>query len=112
MTTCRRPWRRAATVLFALSAALAPAVASPAHAALAPAAAAAAAAHRALPEPPPLSVARDELADLPVAEPHSMEGYSRAKFPHWATQYGQCDTRVICTLGPGDSQEAGGRTEM
>ncbi|WP_443061066.1 GmrSD restriction endonuclease domain-containing protein [Streptomyces sp. NBC_00464] len=24
-----------------------------------------------------------------------MTGYSRAKFPHWATQYGQCDTREV-----------------
>ncbi|GAB7188991.1 HNH endonuclease family protein [Kitasatospora sp. Ki12] len=95
MTIPRRPWRRTATILLALSAALAPAVASPAQAATAPASVS----RRTLPEPPTLSVARDELADLPVAEPHSMEGYSRARFPHWATQYGQCDTRVICTVG-------------
>ncbi|MFE9573908.1 DUF1524 domain-containing protein [Streptomyces sp. NPDC006692] len=27
--------------------------------------------------------------------PHAMTGYSRAKFPHWAMQYGQCDTREV-----------------
>ncbi|MFE3526630.1 hypothetical protein ACFXOD_34555 [Streptomyces sp. NPDC059161] len=24
-----------------------------------------------------------------------MTGYSRAKFPHWAKQYGECDTREV-----------------
>ncbi|MFD7164864.1 hypothetical protein [Streptomyces violascens] len=24
-----------------------------------------------------------------------MTGYSRAKFPHWAGQYGECDTREV-----------------
>ncbi|MFI1971958.1 HNH endonuclease family protein [Streptomyces cinnamoneus] len=48
---------------------------------------------RDLPEPPPADVARDELAGLTVEAPHSMDGYSRAKFPHWIQQGNNCDTR-------------------
>ncbi|WP_372478804.1 HNH endonuclease family protein [Streptomyces griseocarneus] len=50
---------------------------------------------RDLPEPPPASVAREELAELVVEAPHSMDGYSRAKFPHWIKQMGSCDTREV-----------------
>ncbi|MEU4953041.1 HNH endonuclease family protein [Streptomyces lavendulae] len=53
------------------------------------------AARRDLPEAPPASVARTELAALTVDAPHSMAGYSRARFPHWAQQGQQCDTREI-----------------
>lgn len=74
-------------ILLSLTAVLGPAAV--------PAQAAPAASVRALPEPPPVDVARTELANLTVAEPHSMDGYSRAKFPHWAVQYGQCDTREV-----------------
>ncbi|MEU4584470.1 HNH endonuclease family protein [Kitasatospora aureofaciens] len=91
----RFEWRRVATLMSALAVAVLPA-AGPAYAqAAAPTATSASAAHRQLPEPPPVDVARDELAGLTVAEPHSMDGYSRAKFPHWAIQYGQCDTREV-----------------
>ncbi|WP_424216730.1 HNH endonuclease family protein (plasmid) [Streptomyces sp. BI20] len=38
-------------------------------------------------------VARTQLAALTVAEPRSMAGYSRARFPHWAEQGAKCDTR-------------------
>ncbi len=48
-----------------------------------------------LPEPPDADTARKELRDLEVAPPGSMAGYSRDKFPHWARQYGQCDTREV-----------------
>lgn len=104
-------WRRATTVLATLVLTALPA-AGPAFAGTTAPAAAATATHRTLPEPPPVDVARDELADLTVAEPHSMEGYSRTKFPHWAKQYGECDTRVICTAGSGDSRKASGSTAM
>ncbi|MFD7557421.1 HNH endonuclease family protein [Streptomyces sp. NPDC059835] len=50
---------------------------------------------RDLPEAPPAAVARTELAALTVDAPHSMAGYSRAKFPHWVQQGQQCDTREI-----------------
>ncbi|MGW2749178.1 GmrSD restriction endonuclease domain-containing protein [Streptomyces sp. NPDC001450] len=52
-----------------------------------------AAERRDLPEPPPADVVRKELDELNVSAPRSMAGYSRAKFPHWITQYGACDTR-------------------
>ncbi|MFJ2194077.1 DUF1524 domain-containing protein [Kitasatospora sp. NPDC087861] len=84
-------WRRATTVLATLALTTLPA-ASPAFA---DTAATATTAHRALPEPPSVGVARDELAGLTVAESHSMEGYSRTKFPHWIKQYGECDTREV-----------------
>ncbi|MFE3760565.1 HNH endonuclease family protein [Streptomyces sp. NPDC059104] len=50
---------------------------------------------RDLPEAPPASVARTELAALAVDAPHSMAGYSRARFPHWVQQGQQCDTREV-----------------
>ncbi|WP_425506481.1 HNH endonuclease family protein [Streptomyces rectiverticillatus] len=81
-------WRRAATAAaLCLSAVLAPAVL--------PASAAPPSAPRDLPEPPAVSAARVELADLTVEAPHSMAGYSRAKFPHWIKQMGTCDTREM-----------------
>uniref|UniRef100_A0AAU2VFX5 Uncharacterized protein n=1 Tax=Streptomyces sp. NBC_00003 TaxID=2903608 RepID=A0AAU2VFX5_9ACTN len=102
-----RGWLRAAIALVGFSAVLAPA--APASA-TAPTLTAQSSPElrRALPEPPPAEVARDELADLNVEAPHAMTGYSRAKFPHWARQYGECDTRVICMPGSGDSCEPGG----
>ncbi|MDF2269332.1 HNH endonuclease family protein [Streptomyces coacervatus] len=48
-----------------------------------------------MPEPPAAAVAIDELQTLTVEAPHPMTGYSRAKFPHWATQFGKCDTREV-----------------
>ncbi|MFE0042808.1 HNH endonuclease family protein [Streptomyces albireticuli] len=48
-----------------------------------------------MPEPPPADTARTELADLNVAAPHPMAGYSRAKFPHWIQQGDGCDTREV-----------------
>ncbi|MFD8143820.1 HNH endonuclease family protein [Streptomyces sp. NPDC059708] len=50
---------------------------------------------RVFPEPPSADVARSELDALKVEPPHSMAGYSRAMFPHWARQYGECDTREV-----------------
>ncbi|WP_433894689.1 HNH endonuclease family protein [Streptomyces sp. CA-111067] len=48
-----------------------------------------------LPEPPPAPTAQRELAELPVAAPRPMTGYSREKFPHWIAQSGRCDTREV-----------------
>ncbi|MFD8562944.1 HNH endonuclease family protein [Streptosporangium canum] len=51
-----------------------------------------------LPTPITAALARTALADLTVAEPRPMTGYSRDKFPHWASQSGQgngCDTREV-----------------
>ncbi|MFF4219598.1 HNH endonuclease family protein [Streptomyces nondiastaticus] len=81
-------WRRAATAAaLCLSAVLAPA-GVPASAAPPPV-------PHDLPEPPAASVAKEELAGLTVELPHSMAGYSRAKFPHWIKQMGTCDTREV-----------------
>ncbi len=38
------------------------------------------------PEPPHVEVVRKELAALTVEAPHSLEGYSRDKFEHWAIE--------------------------
>ncbi|MFD8726378.1 HNH endonuclease family protein [Streptomyces sp. NPDC059611] len=46
-----------------------------------------------LPGIPTTGQAKEELAGLKVAPHGSMSGYSRAKFPHWATQGESCDTR-------------------
>ncbi|MGW2719831.1 HNH endonuclease family protein [Streptomyces sp. NPDC001492] len=48
-----------------------------------------------MPAPPAAAVAVDELQTLTVEAPHPMTGYSRAKFPHWAAQFGKCDTREV-----------------
>ncbi|MCF6469202.1 HNH endonuclease [Nonomuraea sp. MG754425] len=48
-----------------------------------------------LPTPISASVAYAQLAQLTVADPRSMAGYSRARFPHWAQQGRSCDTREI-----------------
>ncbi|MFH8366608.1 HNH endonuclease family protein [Streptomyces sp. NPDC018031] len=48
-----------------------------------------------MPEPPPVGTARAELRELEVAAPRSMDGYSRAKFPHWVQHGEQCDTREV-----------------
>jgi hypothetical protein len=41
---------------------------------------------RMVPEPPPAEVVRKELAALTVEFPHSLKGYSRDKFEHWAIE--------------------------
>ncbi|MFB7124300.1 HNH endonuclease family protein [Kitasatospora sp. NPDC056273] len=88
-------WRRGATTVAALTLVLAPTAAPAAAAAVPPATSAATAQHRQLPEPPPADQARTELDELVVEAPHSMEGYSRDRFPHWVQQYGTCDTREV-----------------
>ncbi|MGX4733221.1 HNH endonuclease family protein [Kitasatospora griseola] len=87
-------WRHTATALAALALALISA-AAPAAAAAPPngAATSPASQYRELPEPPPAEQARSELDELVVEAPHSMDGYTREKFPHWIRQYGTCDTR-------------------
>ncbi|MEV5879400.1 HNH endonuclease family protein [Streptomyces sp. NPDC052101] len=89
-------WRSAVTTAAAAAAMLVPA-ATGAAASVTPQLPSAATSTRAatLPEPPPVGVARTELSGLHVESPHSMNGYSRAKFPHWIKQYGECDTREV-----------------
>ncbi|MFJ9851232.1 DUF1524 domain-containing protein [Streptomyces sp. NPDC101150] len=79
-----RARRLAAVAALALAAVLGPVATTPA-----------AAAPVEMPEPPSADAARTELADLTVEAPHSMDGYSRAKFPHWIQQGNKCDTREI-----------------
>ncbi|MEU7322716.1 HNH endonuclease family protein [Streptomyces griseoviridis] len=85
----------AAAAVIGLSAALFPTV--PASATTLPAVGhrVGATASRTLPEPPSADVARTELHALTVEAQHPMTGYSRDRFPHWITQYGQCDTREV-----------------
>ncbi|KAA6215004.1 HNH endonuclease [Streptomyces albofaciens JCM 4342] len=92
-----RRWLRAATALLGLGAVLGPA-AAPAGAAIVPVDR-----HRGIPEPPPVEEVLAQLGKLAVEAPHSMSGYSRAKFPHWIKQYGQCDTREVVLSRDGQS---------
>ncbi|MGH3801825.1 MAG: GmrSD restriction endonuclease domain-containing protein, partial [Pseudonocardiaceae bacterium] len=94
-----RGWRHAAAAALALSALLFP------SAVPASAASPAASARRDLPEAPSAAVARTELAVLNVEAPHSMAGYSRAKFPHWAQQGDRCDTREVVLARDGQDVE-------
>jgi hypothetical protein len=82
ITTRARRW--VAAVALALGALLGPAAVPPAVAAPVQ-----------MPEPPSADVARTELAELAIEAPHSMNGYSRAKFPHWIQQGENCDTREV-----------------
>ncbi|MCX4545424.1 DUF1524 domain-containing protein [Streptomyces sp. NBC_01565] len=70
--------------------------------ATAPAPLAPASGRRVFPEPPPADVVREQLDGLTVEAPHSMAGYSRAMFPHWVKQYGECDTREVVLSRDGD----------
>ncbi|WP_207621147.1 hypothetical protein [Streptosporangium minutum] len=57
-----------------------------------------------IPAPITAALARTALADLTVAEPRPMTGYSRDKIPHWASQSGQgnsCDTREVALVRDG-----------
>ncbi|WP_436850209.1 HNH endonuclease family protein [Streptomyces monashensis] len=87
--------RRAATLAVTCLSLLATAGAVPAAAVTPATTAAALVVRRDLPEPPGADVARKELDELVIEAPHSMAGYSRAKFPHWIKQYGECDTREV-----------------
>ncbi|MHA7960787.1 GmrSD restriction endonuclease domain-containing protein [Streptomyces sp. L500] len=84
-----RARRRAAAAVLGLAAVMAPPVAAPAVSAPSTAS------HRVPPEPPAADAVRAELDGLKVEAPHSMSGYSRARFPHWIKQYGECDTREV-----------------
>ncbi|MFF2820995.1 HNH endonuclease family protein [Kitasatospora cineracea] len=88
-------WRRGATALAALALALVPAAAPASATPVTVSVPAVVSPLRQLPEPPPADQVRAELDELVVEAPHSMDGYSRAKFPHWAIQFGTCDTREV-----------------
>jgi hypothetical protein len=62
------------------------------------------------PAPPSLSTARSELADLVIATPDSMTGYSRDAFDVWATQPDHCTTRqdVLARDGQNVVEESDG----
>ncbi|WP_282504316.1 HNH endonuclease family protein [Streptomyces rhizoryzae] len=108
-------WRRAATTTALIAAAVLPFASTTAAAAPAPEPVPVSgsgpvgtvddAVPLRLPEPPSAEVARTELAGLHVAAPHSMNGYSRAKFPHWIKQHGECDTREVVLARDGDGVE-------
>ncbi|MFD5193180.1 hypothetical protein ACFWMU_34605 [Streptomyces sp. NPDC058357] len=49
---------------------------------------------RELSEPPDAVKARELLGDLVVADEDDVPGYSRAKFPHWITQYSTWSSTV------------------
>ncbi|WP_431041723.1 HNH endonuclease family protein [Streptomyces sp. P1-3] len=55
-----------------------------------------------MPEPPAVAEARAELEQLAVDLPHGMDGYSRARFPHWVDQGDQCDTREVVLQRDGE----------
>ncbi|MGV9267459.1 hypothetical protein ACWDRR_22665 [Kitasatospora sp. NPDC003701] len=57
------------------------------------------------PGPPPSdsATARAQLAALTVAAARPMTGYSRERFPHWASQGAGCDTRESVLKRDGQS---------
>jgi hypothetical protein len=48
-----------------------------------------------VPEPPPVEVVRKEFAALTVEAPHSLKGYSREKFEHWAIEDRWSETQQV-----------------
>ncbi|PSJ25902.1 hypothetical protein B7P34_25735 [Streptosporangium nondiastaticum] len=60
-------------------------------------------AHAAPPTPPDAATVRGYLTELKVSPEGSMDGYSRAKFPHWATQSGECNTREVVLKRDGEN---------
>lgn len=60
-----------------------------------------------LPAPPPVAESRDQLAELTVARPRSMRGYSRDRFPHWSQRGDQCTTRELVLKRDGVDVTAG-----
>ncbi|WP_372458253.1 HNH endonuclease family protein [Streptomyces sichuanensis] len=67
------------------------------------------AAQAAPPTPPDAATVRTQLSQLTVKPEGSMDGYSRSKFPHWATQYGQCNTREVVLKRDGQDVEQDGK---
>ncbi|KAB8164288.1 DUF1524 domain-containing protein [Streptomyces sp. 3MP-14] len=59
-----------------------------------------------LPGLPDADSAREQLAALTVAEPASMEGYSRDRFPHWSTEDG-CTVRQQVLQRDGEEVRVG-----
>lgn len=51
---------------------------------------------------PNVSKAKAALAALPVAEPETMTGYSREKFPHWKSAGPNCDVRDSVLIRDGE----------
>ncbi|MFF4605216.1 HNH endonuclease family protein [Streptomyces sp. NPDC001339] len=47
------------------------------------------------PTPPDAATARTYLAEIKEAPEGSLDGYSRAKFPHWSDQGNGCNTREL-----------------
>ena len=53
------------------------------------------------------AAAKQHLASVAVAQAAPMRGYSRAKFPHWHTVQGACDTRETVLQRDGTAVTAG-----
>jgi hypothetical protein len=45
------------------------------------------------PRPPSAAKSRIAIRHLKIAQPLSLKGYGRDRFPHWISQGGGCDTR-------------------
>lgn len=58
-------------------------------------------------EPVPDGDAGQQLAELQIAARTSMSGYSRTKFPHWASQGHSCNTRESVLKRDGKDVTAG-----
>ncbi|RLV09059.1 hypothetical protein CTZ27_07055 [Streptomyces griseocarneus] len=61
------------------------------------------AAQAAPPSPPDAATVRGYLGTLTVKPEGTMDGYSRAKFPHWITQHGECNTREVVLKRDGEN---------
>jgi hypothetical protein len=59
------------------------------------------------PRPPSAAKTAKAIEDLKVAEPLSMKGYSRAKFPHWISQGDGCNTREAVLIRDGRDVKTG-----
>ncbi|MBZ4321589.1 HNH endonuclease family protein [Streptomyces huiliensis] len=57
------------------------------------------------PAPADAATARSYVDALTVRPEGTLDGYSRAQFPHWITQHGQCNTREVVLQRDGQDVE-------
>src|SRR5437899_3197668 len=64
------------------------------------------------PRPPSARKTLVALKHLKTAAPLSMQGYSRARFPHWIEQGNGCDTRKLVLIRDGENVRVGSRCRI
>ncbi|GAA0421617.1 hypothetical protein GCM10010357_48750 [Streptomyces luteireticuli] len=61
------------------------------------------------PAPVDAATARAYVGTLTVRAEGTLDGYSRAQFPHWITQHGECNTREVVLQRDGEDVGQNGK---